>query len=335
MPKFATYLHPHVFSTSKPIDQINFIGQSLPHFDEIRARLAKALVDYPSIPPVQADFTEFYRVHENFYLDKLQQMARDERIQEPPKLSIECAGLEYSIPGYQFGVGGMFEAVSRMKAGTLERAYCFSLGGHHAHPDWGHGYCLLNPMAVTARYAQEQGFEHVLIIDWDHHHGDGTQAIFANDRAVYSISIHSAMDLYMSSRNVLRQGTTTAGEKVGQCNIPILHKNYNDDFWMQLGIEGKYFRAEQSLSEFQSKLGDLPWFPDIMLIFSGYDAHRDDCGRDIQGWVNEDFERLTVYALEAAKKAGCPVLSVHGGGYNPPVTISAALSHINTLATYS
>ena len=106
----------------------------------------------------------------------------------------------------------MYEAVRRMKASTLERAYCFSIGGHHAHPDWGHGYCILNPLAVTARYAQEQGFEKVLIIDWDHHHGDGTQAIFANDKTVYCISIHSAIDLYMSFQKVLRQGTTTAAQ---------------------------------------------------------------------------------------------------------------------------
>ncbi len=334
MPKFATYLHPHVFSTSKPVDQIKFIGQSLPHFDAIRTRLVDALADYPSIPPTQADFSEFYSVHNQLYLDKLQQMARDEEVTEFPKLSIECTGLEYGIPGYQYALGGMFEAVNQMKVGSLERAYCFSMGGHHAHPDWSHGYCMLNPLAVTARYAQERGFEKVLIIDWDHHHGDGTQSIFANDRAVYCISIHSAIDLYMSSQRVLRQGTTTAAEKVGQCNIPILNKTFDDEFWTQLGMEGKYYRAEQSLPEFQSKLENLPWVPDIVLIFSGYDAHQEDCGRDIQEWENEDFEMLTIYVLEMARKAGCPILSVHGGGYNIPVTVSAALAHVNTLTTH-
>ncbi len=333
MPRFATYLHPHVFSTSKPVDQIEFVGQSLPHFDAVRKGLVEALADYPSIPPTQADFNEFYRVHDQLYLNKLQKMARDEEVAELPKLSIECTGLEYGIPGYQYALGGMFEAVKQMKAGTLERAYCFSIGGHHAHPDWGHGYCMLNPLAVTARYAQEQGFENVLVIDWDHHHGDGTQAIFANDKTVYCISIHSVLDLYMSFQKVLRQGTTTAAEEVGQCNIPILNKTFDDDFWKQMGLEGKYYRAEQSLTEFQAKLEELPWVPDIVMIFSGYDAHREDCGRDIQEWVNEDFEKLTIYVLEMARKAACPILSVHGGGYNVPVTVSAALAHVHTLAT--
>ena len=172
MPKFATYLHPQVFSTSKPMDQIEFVGQSLPHFEAVRTRLAQALGHYPSIPLTQADFKEYYQVHNDLYLDTLQQMAQDETVTALPKLSIECTGLEYALPGYQYALGGMFEAINHMKAGTLERAYCFTMGGHHAYPDWGHGYCILNPMAVTARYAQQQGFKKVLIIDWDHHHGD-------------------------------------------------------------------------------------------------------------------------------------------------------------------
>jgi acetoin utilization deacetylase AcuC-like enzyme len=301
MPKFATYLHPHTCLTSKPIDQIRFVGKSLPHFNEVRAKLADALGNYPLIPPFQADFKEFYRVHDAAYLDKLQQMARNETPAEPPKLSMECAGLQHAIPGYQYSLGGMFEAVNRMKAGTLDRAYCFSLAGHHAFPDWGHGYCMVNPMAVTARYAQELGFEKVLIIDWDHHHGDGTQAIFANDNTVYCISIHSAVDFYMSIQKVLRHGTTAAAEQVEQCNIPILNNLFDDDFWTKMKLEGTYYRGEQSLSEFQSRLDNLPWIPDIVFIFSGYDAHQEDCGQNIQEWTNKDFETLTISVLEVAK----------------------------------
>jgi acetoin utilization deacetylase AcuC-like enzyme len=332
--KFATYLHPQTCLTSKPVDQIRFVGQSLPHFNNVRAAVANALDNYPSIPPVQAGFEEFYRVHDKTYLDKLQQMARNEPITEPPKLSLECTGLEHAIPGYRYSLGGLYEAIDRMKAGSLERAYCFSLGGHHAHPDWGHGYCLLNPVAASARYAQEQGFGNVLIIDWDHHHGDGTQAIFANDDTVYCLSIHSAMDFYMTSQRVLRQGTTTAAEEVGHCNIPILHKAFDDDSWRQMGLDGAYFRAGQSIPAFQAALEKLPWTPDIVFIFSGYDAHREDCGKNIQEWTNEDFETLTISVLETAKKAGCPILSVHGGGYKLPVTVSAALAHIRILATH-
>jgi acetoin utilization deacetylase AcuC-like enzyme len=259
-------------------------------------------------------------------------MSRGEKIEVVPKLSLECTGLEYNIPGYQYALGGMFEAISQMSKGVLERAYCFSMGGHHAYKDWGHGYCLLNPLAVAARYAQEQGFKNVLIIDWDHHHGDGTQSIFANDNTVYCLSIHSALDLYMSTQKVMRQGTATAAEQIGHCNIPILSSEFDDGVWEQMGLEGTFYRGEESLSVFQAALDHLPWTPDIILIFSGYDAHIEDCGRHIQEWVNEDFEKLTIYVLELAKRVGCPILSVHGGGYNVPITVAAALTHISVLA---
>jgi len=130
-------------------------------------------------------------------------MAHDEQVEELPRLSIECSGLDHCLPGYLYGLGGMLEAIDQMRAGLLERAYCFSLGGHHAYADWGHGYCLLNPQAAAARYAQTQGFRKILIVDWDIHHGDGTQSIFANDPSVYCLSIHSCLDLYMTSMRVM------------------------------------------------------------------------------------------------------------------------------------
>lgn len=330
--KFFTYLHAHIFLTTKPVEEIKFTGQSLPHYNTVRAKLADELVDYPTIPPIRVALDEYARVHDPVYLDTLQQMARGEEVEAVPKLSLECAGLEYNILGYEYALGGMFEAINRMREGVLERAYCFSMGGHHAYQNWGHGYCLLNPLAAAARYAQEQGFEKVLIIDWDHHHGDGTQSIFANDKSVYCLSIHSALDLYMSTQRVMRQGTTTAAEQVGHGNIPILSREFDDDVWEQLGLEGAFYRGEDSLAIFQTSLEKLPWTPNIILIFSGYDAHVADCGRGIQGWVNDDFEQLTVYVLELAQKAKCPILSVHGGGYNVPVTVSAALVHVNRLA---
>jgi acetoin utilization deacetylase AcuC-like enzyme len=124
-------------------------------------------------------------VHTPTYLDKLKRMAAGEEIAAAPRLSVECTGFEYCLPGYLYGLGGMLEAIDQMRSGALERAYCFSLGGHHAYADWGHGYCLLNPQAAAVRYAQKKGFEHVLVVDWDIHHGDRTQSIFAHDASVY------------------------------------------------------------------------------------------------------------------------------------------------------
>jgi acetoin utilization deacetylase AcuC-like enzyme len=164
------------------------------------------------------------------------------------------------------------------------------------------------------------------------HHGDGTQAIFAHDPTVYHISIHSAADLYMAVAAGMRHGNSTTAELLGHCNIPLLHATYPDEFWQRIDENGRFYRAADSLTILQEKLETLPFQPDLLFIFSGYDAHVDDRGKDITNWTNQDYEYLTRLVLRVAQRAGCPVLSQHGGGYNLPVTVSAALSHVHVLA---
>jgi acetoin utilization deacetylase AcuC-like enzyme len=334
MTRFAVYNHPQTVQTSKPVAEIEFMGHSIPYFSQVRQELEVMLRDYPQLPLREAQFEEYGRVHSPWYLKALQMMATDQVPDSYPKLSLECRGYEYALPAYRYGLGGLMEAVDQIKDSSLERAYCFSLGGHHAYADHGHGYCLLNPQAAAARYAQSQGFQNILIVDWDIHHGDGTQSIFAHDSSVYCISIHSAADLYMAKAAGMRVGTTTAGEEVGHCNIPLLDKVFDDAFIKQLDLPGKFYRTQQSLAAFQSALDSIPFKPDLIFIFSGYDSHGDDCGGGITDWDNEDFRSLTRFVLDKAKQASCPVISSHGGGYKLPVTIAAAASHVDVLATY-
>ena len=158
MPKFATYLHPQTTYTSKPAHLVRFVGLSFPLSSQIRQDLEGGLSDYAALPVREAEYADYARVHDAQYLNKLKLMALEQPLDEPPKLSIECTGFEYCLPGYLYSLGGMLEAVDQMQAGDLERAYCFSLGGHHAYADRGHGYCLLNPQAAAVRYAQQRGF---------------------------------------------------------------------------------------------------------------------------------------------------------------------------------
>jgi acetoin utilization deacetylase AcuC-like enzyme len=332
--KFATYLHPETVLTSRPVKETEFVGHSYPYFSQVRKELEKNLAQYESLPVRQAEYSDYLLVHSKAYLEKLIAMASGQSVKEPPQGSIECKGLEFCLPGYLFSLGGMLQAIDEMASSNIQRAYCFSLGGHHAYKDWGHGYCILNPTAAAVRYAQRQGYNKVLVVDWDIHHGDGTQSIFANDPTVHCISIHSAADLYMALASGLRYGTTQTGEVLGHQNIPVLTKVFGDDFVVQANWGGRFYRAEETLLVFQQSLEKVPWQPDLVFIFSGYDSHKEDQGRDITDWSNEDFVRLTQYLLDFTKKAACSVISVHGGGYNLPVTISAACSHVNTLASY-
>jgi acetoin utilization deacetylase AcuC-like enzyme len=95
-----------------------------------------------------------------------------------------------------------------------------------------------------------------------------------------------------------------------------------------------FYRAEESINAFSRSLQKVPWLPDLIIVFSGYDSHKDDQGNEITNWTNTDFETLTKLLLDFSYKASCPVLSVHGGGYNLPVTVSAACSHVEVLANY-
>jgi acetoin utilization deacetylase AcuC-like enzyme len=189
-------------------------------------------------------------------------------------------------------------------------------------------------MAAAVRYAQTQGFQTILIVDWDIHHGDGTQSIFAGDPNVYCLSIHSLVDLYMMKWGGVQSATTTAAEEVGHCNIPILDEIFDDKFLIELNVDSQFYRPHESLPAFREALAQVPFLPDLICIFSGYDSHRDDCGEGITNWTNADFRALTRWTLDLAKQSRCPVLSVHGGGYKPAVTIAAALGHIDVLANY-
>ena len=338
MMRLVTYLHPQAFCTSKPIEEISFSNYSLPYYNQVRHNLEKSLQDYPVLSLRKAQVADYLRVHSHEYLRKLALKALDKPLDKIslslPELSIECQGLEYSLLGYLYGLGGMLEAIDQMKQRLVERAYCFSMVGHHAHTNWGHGYCLLNPLAAATRYAHLQGFEKVLIIDWDIHHGDGTQEIFSNDANVYCISIHSAVDLYMAKSSDLKVGTTDAAKAVGHCNIPVISQSFPVEVLQEEGITGNFYYGYGIMNVFQEALENIPWKPNLVAIFSGYDSHKDDCGQDITGWTNDDFCKLTEITLDFAKKYKCPVLSSHGGGYKLPVTVSAAIAHIRTLATY-
>ncbi|MCF8365772.1 MAG: hypothetical protein K9H16_08325, partial [Bacteroidales bacterium] len=153
-PKFAIYLHKEIFNTLKPFDQINFQGYSFPHFNKIREALEKALDNYPKLQLRKADFKLYYQVHDKCYLDDLLLLSQDKKPSEEINRTIECSGMEYAIPGYEFSLGGFVEAINMVISGNLDRAYLFNVGGHHAHIKYAHGYSVLNTMAAAARYAQ-------------------------------------------------------------------------------------------------------------------------------------------------------------------------------------
>ncbi len=335
--KFATYLHHQIFETLKPFDEINFEGYSYPHFNKVRAMLTENLGQYPKLPLRKAEFDIYYNVHEKAFLDDIILLSEGKEPSKPLNRTIECSGMEFAIPGYQYALGGMMEAIEQAMRGELHRAYLFNVGGHHAHSDYAHGYSLLNTMAAAIKYGQAHGLGKVLIVDWDIHHGDGTQQIFENDSNVHQISIHSAVDLYMMKASKIEKCTTTYAQSIGHCNIPVLWDGYENDFFEEINLPGKFFRADQIIPELKAALGRVPFDPELVFIFCGYDGHKDDCGEGITNYTDDDFRILTRIILDYASTRSLPVISVHGGGYASPldITINAALAHVEELVNYT
>ena len=136
------------------------------------------------LSPQQATFDDLARVHTDRYLDMVRNFGGGE-------LDPDTFVSEGTLNAAQYAVGAVMEAVEQCKQGAIERAFCvIRPPGHHAEADQAMGFCISNNVAIGARYAQAKGYERVFIIDFDAHHGNGTQHIFEEDDSVFYFSTH-------------------------------------------------------------------------------------------------------------------------------------------------
>jgi acetoin utilization deacetylase AcuC-like enzyme len=212
--------------------------------------------------------------------------------------------------------GAVCDAVDRTLRGGARQALCLVRPpGHHALRAHAMGFCLLNHVAVAARVAiDEWGLERVLIIDWDVHHGNGTQATFWQDPRVGYFSIHR-WPFYPGSG---ARDETGSGAGLGTVrNVPIA-----------MGTSRTDYRAQ-----FDRELGDFAAAirPELVFLSAGFDSHRADPIGSL-GLETEDFSHLTATACElAAAYAAGRVVSVLEGGYNPPALADCVALHLRAL----
>lgn len=211
----------------------------------------------------------------------------------------------------------MLAAVEAVASGQLRNAFCASRPpGHHAmNTGREEGFCYLNHIAIAARYAQREfALKRVLIVDWDYHHGNGTEWAFYNDDSVLFFSTHDQF-AYPGTGDPRRQG-----EGAG--------KGFNINVHLPCDTKDK-----QILAAFEQSL--LPaarqFKPDLILISAGFDSRQDD----LLGCFNvtdEGFARLTRLVTALADEF-CEgrVVSLLEGGYNTAGTASAACTHVNEL----
>jgi acetoin utilization deacetylase AcuC-like enzyme len=195
--------------------------------------------------------------------------------------------------------GGAVALVDELLGGTA--ATGFAAGrppGHHATRDRAMGFCLFNNVAVAASHAlREHGLERVLILDWDVHHGNGTEDLFAASAEVFYVSIHQSR-LYPGSGAASDHGT---GRGSGfTLNLPV-PAGSGDDLFCSL-VE----RRVVPLTEHYE--------PQLVLISAGYDAHRDDPLASCQ-MSEEGYGVMTALMRQACDRLSAPLGVVLEGGY--------------------
>jgi acetoin utilization deacetylase AcuC-like enzyme len=220
-----------------------------------------------------------------------------------------ASGRSYDVA--MLAAGCVLTAIDAVVGGRIDSAFCaVRPPGHHAEQDMPMGFCLFNNVAVGARNAQQRhGVERVAILDWDVHHGNGTQHIFEADPSVLYVSLHQ-YPFYPGTGARNEQGT---GKGRGYTlNVP---------FPAGTG-EAEYLAA------FKDEIVPLlkRFDPGLLIVSAGFDAHEDDPLANMK-LTEDSFAKMT-----SMVKGIAPIVSVLEGGYNLDALARSVEKHLSVLA---
>ncbi|QDU98884.1 Histone deacetylase-like amidohydrolase [Lignipirellula cremea] len=264
----------------------------------------------PSWSEVSNDRLE--RVHSARYIQSVKEFAE----QGGGYIEEDTAICSQSNRVARMAASAVCDAVEKVVSGNDTQAFCLVRPpGHHALTNAAMGFCLFNNVAIGARLAiDELGLDRVLIVDWDVHHGNGTQAAFWEDEQVGFLSIH---------RSPFYPGTGAAdeigsGPGIGTTlNLPVKYGTPRLEYLAMFAA---------SVERFAESIR-----PQLILISAGFDAHREDPFGSL-GLESEDFGVLTRIVLEVAGTyANGRVVSVLEGGYNPAALRESVEHHLHEI----
>lgn len=237
------------------------------------------------------------RIHDPAYVDQVEALANagggwidGDTIVRPDSYSVAT-----------LAAGAAVAAVDAVLNGDARRAFVLARPpGHHATPNRGMGFCLFNSIAIAAAHALDRGLERVFILDWDVHHGNGTQDAFYDSDRVFFCSIHQ-WPLYPGTGAAPERGQ---GAGTGYTlNIP-LRPGLGDDDYRQV-VEESVLPAAREFA------------PDLVLVSAGFDAHEADPLANMR-LTEAGFRDLAKAAMSiAAESAEGRLVAILEGGYDP------------------
>jgi acetoin utilization deacetylase AcuC-like enzyme len=243
------------------------------------------------IKPRKASSDDLALVHTPEAIERIRNMGAGE-VDPDTYTSIE------SFVAASYAAGAVMEAVEQSRSSGMRRFFCaVRPPGHHAEADRSMGFCLFNNVAIGARHAQRAGFTKVFIVDFDAHHGNGTQHIFEEDDRVFYFSTHQYPYYPETGRDMERGKGRGEGYTY---NVPILAGSGNKDY----------------LTVYQDILPGLVrrFGPDIILVSAGYDIHAHDPHANIRV-THEGIHGIVRSILTSAD---VPMVFVLEGGYDLP-----------------
>ena len=297
-PNFADHVTPQ--GHPERADRIRAVEDALSHarFDKLLRR------DAPSGDLMLAEL-----VHDSRYLSRLRDARPAEGIGQIDSDTFISAT---SLAAVTTGLGGALNALDAVLLGEADNAFCaIRPPGHHAEIATPMGFCLINTVAITAREAQRKyGAERIAIVDFDVHHGNGTQDIFKADPSVFYASTHQ-MPLFPGTGSLRETGV---GNIV---NVPL---DANSD---GAAMRDAYLtRVIPAIVDFS---------PDLLLISAGFDAHERDPLAGLN-WQSSDFSWLTGKLMDVADRCcGNRIVSLLEGGYDLKGLAGGASHHVAML----
>lgn len=265
-------------------------------------------------PPRAANVEDILRCHEQSLIDDIIQTCA----QGGGHLDADTVVCPESYEIARLAAGAALVATDAIFTGVVQNAFSLARPpGHHATPNQAMGFCLFNNAAIAARYAQHTyGVKNVLIIDWDVHHGNGTQDIFYQDSSVFYFSIHEG-PFYPGTGY-----TNETGKGAGKgttLNIPL----------------PAYTPAATYREYFTSALQSIvkSFVPDFIIISAGFDARKGDPLADFMLSENDFFEMTKEVMQIADTHCSGKVLSVLEGGYLNETLGRTVKQHITALVS--